>query len=144
MRLLSDEAFRGFPMKTKQTGAFNAQAFLESAGIARKIVEYRRAEAISTQGDPCEHVLYIQKGGVKLSVLSKSGREAVVAMLGPGDFLGRRARCSARADNTATAVAPIRALVVPKDEMVRLLPEEAGFSDRFIEYMLYRKHPDRR
>jgi CRP/FNR family cyclic AMP-dependent transcriptional regulator len=72
----------------KRNGAFNARAFLESSGIARKIVEYRRADAIFTQGDPCDHVMYIQKGGVKLSVLSKAGREAVVAMLGPGEFSG--------------------------------------------------------
>jgi CRP-like cAMP-binding protein len=64
-------------MKLKKNVTFNAQAFLDSAGIARKIVEYRRDEVIFTQGDPCEHVLYIQKGNVKLSVLSKSGREAV-------------------------------------------------------------------
>ena len=75
-------------MASEQKSTFNAQAFLDSAGIARKIVEYRRAEVIFTQGDPGESVLYIQKGGVKLSVLSKTGREAVVAMLGPGEFFG--------------------------------------------------------
>ena len=68
--------------------AFNAQAFLDSPGLAKKIVEYGRGETIFTQGDPWEDVLYIQTGGVKLSVLSKTGREAVVAMIGPGDFFG--------------------------------------------------------
>ena len=77
--------------KPKRIGAFNAQAFLESTGVARKIVEYRRGEAIFTQGEPCEHVMYIQKGNVKLSVLSKAGREAVVAMLGAGEFLAKGA-----------------------------------------------------
>src|SRR5216684_3621430 len=72
----------------KAAPAFNAQAFLDSAGLSKKIVEYGRGEAIFTQGDPCEDVLYIQTGGVKLSVLSKTGREAVVAMIGPGDFFG--------------------------------------------------------
>src|ERR1700730_19216402 len=75
-------------MASKQKSTFNAQAFLDSPGIARKIVEYRRAEVIFTQGDPCESVLYIQKGNVKLSVLSKTGREAIVAMLAPSDFFG--------------------------------------------------------
>ena len=75
-------------MESTHNGTFNALACLDSAGIARTIVEYRRAEVIFTQGEPCESVLYIQKGGVKLSVLSKTGREAVVAMLGPGDFFG--------------------------------------------------------
>ena len=64
-------------MKSKPKGTFNAQAFLDSTGVAKKIVEYRRTEVIFSQGDACEHVLYIQKGGVKLSVLSKAGREAV-------------------------------------------------------------------
>ena len=75
-------------MKLKKPLTFNAQAFLDSAGVARKVVEYHRGERIFTQGDPCEHVLYIQKGNVKLSVLSKAGREAVVAMLGTGEFFG--------------------------------------------------------
>ena len=70
--------------------AFNAQAFLDSAGVAKTIVQYARGDAIFTQGDACEQVMYIQSGGVKLSVLSKTGREAVVAMLGPGDFALRR------------------------------------------------------
>src|SRR6266849_4402363 len=75
-------------MKSKQKSAFNAQAFLDSAGMAKTIAEYRRGDVIFSQGDECEHVLYIQKGTVKLSVLSKAGREAVVAMLGPGEFFG--------------------------------------------------------
>ena len=62
--------------------AFNAQAFLDSSGIAKDVLEYARDAVIFTQGDLCEDVLYIQTGGVKLSVLSKTGREAVVAMLG--------------------------------------------------------------
>ena len=75
-------------MKSKHEGTFDAQAFLDSAGVARRIVEYRRGDVIFTQGDPCDSVLYIQKGGVKISVLSKTGRQAVVAMLGAGDFFG--------------------------------------------------------
>ncbi len=71
-----------------QSSEFNAQAFLDSAGVARTVVQYGRGEAIFAQGDPCRHVMYIKAGGVKLSVLSKTGREAVVAMLGPGDFFG--------------------------------------------------------
>ena len=76
------------PSRTLPTGTFNVQAFLDSAGAARRIVEYRRADVIFAQGDPCEHVLYIQTGSVKISELSKTGREAVVAMLSPGDFFG--------------------------------------------------------
>jgi CRP-like cAMP-binding protein len=73
---------------TKQKRPFDAQAFLDSAGVERRIVEFRRAEPIYSQGDSCDAVLYIQTGNVKLSVLSKTGKEAVVAMLGPGEFFG--------------------------------------------------------
>ena len=72
----------------KRKASFNAQKFLDSAGLSKKIMEYGSAEAIFSQGDHCDSVMYIQKGGVKLSVLYKTGREAVVAMLGPGDFFG--------------------------------------------------------
>ena len=125
-------------MKSKPT-PFNVQAFLDSAGVARKIVRYRQDEAIFTQGDPCEHVLYVQKGAVKLSVLSKSGREAVVAMLGPGDFFGEG--CLAGQSirmGTATATTDSIVLRVDKARMVRLLHEQHAFSDRFIAHMLAR------
>jgi len=126
-------------MKPKPKGAFNAQAFLDSAGIAKRIVEYRRNAAIFTQGDPCEHVLYIQKGGVKLSVLSKSGREAVVAILGAGEFFGEGclAGQSVRM-GSATAMADSTILLVDKDQMVRLLHKQHALSDRFIAHMLAR------
>jgi CRP/FNR family transcriptional regulator, cyclic AMP receptor protein len=126
-------------MVSKQKGAFDAQTFLDSAGVARRIVEYRRSETIFTQGDACESVLYIQKGGVKLSVLSKTGREAVVAILGPGDFFGEGclAGQSVRI-GTATAVVASSVLIIEKQAMVRLLHEQSTFSDRFISYMLGR------
>jgi CRP/FNR family cyclic AMP-dependent transcriptional regulator len=126
-------------MESKPKGTFNAEAFLDSAGVARTIVEFRRADAIFTQGDPCEHVLYIQKGGVKLSVLSKTGREAVVAMLGRGDFFGEGCLAGqpVRMGN-ATAITDSTILLVDKDEMVRLLHKQRALSDRFIAHMLAR------
>ena len=126
-------------MKSKQNSPFNAQAFLDSSGIDRKIVEYRRAAVIFTQGDPCEHVLYVQKGGVKLSVLSKSGREAVVAMLGPGEFFGEGCLAGqpVRMGN-ATTTMDSTILHVDKDQMVRLLHRQHALSDRFIAHMLAR------
>jgi len=125
-------------MKSQPT-PFNVQAFLDSAGIARTIVRYRQDEAIFTQGDPCEHVLYIQKGAVKLSVLSKSGREAVVAMLGPGDFFGEG--CLAGQSirmGSAFATTDSTILRVDKARMVRLLHQQHALSDRFIAHMLAR------
>ena len=126
-------------MKSKQTGTFDVQSFLDSAGIAKKIVEYLRDQVIFTQGDACEHVMYIQKGGVKLSVLSKSGREAVVAMLGAGEFFGEG--CLAGQPirmGSATATSDSTILLVDKDQMVRLLHRQHALSDRFIAHMLAR------
>jgi CRP/FNR family transcriptional regulator, cyclic AMP receptor protein len=81
--------------KTAKNNEFNAQAFLDSAGLARKIKEYRKAETIFSQGDPCKSVMYVQRGEVRLSVVSKTGKEAVVAILGSGDFVGEGALAAA-------------------------------------------------
>ena len=127
------------PGATRAAPAFNAQAFLESAGIAQNVVEYARGESIFAQGDECEDVLYIQAGGVKLSVLSKNGREAIVAMLGPGDFFGEG--CLAGQPlrmGSATAITPSAILLVPKKKMTKMLHEHHAMSDRFISYILAR------
>jgi len=118
---------------------FNVQAFLDSAGLAKTIIQYGRDEVIFTQGDASEHVLYVQSGGVKLSVVSKTGKEAVVAMLGPGDFFGEG--CLAGQPirmGSATAITPSAILRVEKAQMVRLLHRQHEMSDRFIAHMLTR------
>jgi len=126
-------------MKSKKNGTFNAQAFLESAGIAKKIVNFRRGETIFTQGDACKHVLYIQKGNVKLSVLSKAGREAVVAMLGAGEFFGEGSLAGQPVRmGSAKATADSTILLIDKERMVRLLHKQHALSDRFIAHMLAR------
>ena len=118
---------------------FNAQAFLESAGIAKTVTKYGRGEAIFTQGEPCDHVLYIQSGGVKLSVLSKTGKEAVVAMLGPGDFFGEGCLAAqALRMGSATAITPSAILRVRRRQMADLLHKQSTMSDRFISHMLTR------
>ena len=125
--------------RTRAAPAFNAQAFLDSSGVAKTIVEYGRGETIFTQGDPCEDVLYIQTGGVKLSVVSKTGREAVVAMLGPGDFFGEGCLAGQPVRmGSATAITPSVILVVGKEKMLRLLHKQHAMSDRFISHMLSR------
>ena len=118
---------------------FDAQAFLDSAGVARKVTEFGKRKTIFSQGDPAKDVLYIQKGGVRLSVVNEAGKEAVVAVLGPGDFFGEG--CLAGQPiriGTATAIGPTTALVIEKKEMTRVLHGEHAFSDRFISYMLSR------
>jgi len=119
--------------------AFDAQAFLDTAGITKKVAEYRPLAVIFAQGDPGDSVMYVQKGAVRLSVLSYAGKEAIVGMLGPGDFLGEGALAGQRVRmGTATAVSTTSVLVVPKKQMIELLHDAPGFSDRFIEYMLSR------
>jgi CRP/FNR family transcriptional regulator, cyclic AMP receptor protein len=124
---------------TKGPRSFNAQAFLDSAGLSKKIVEFGRSEVVFSQGDRCDSVMYLQKGGVKLSVLSKTGREAVVAMLGPGDFFGEGCLAGQpiRIGN-ATATTPSSVLVIDKQQMVRVLHKQHALSDRFIAHMLSR------
>lgn len=118
---------------------FNVQAFLDSAGVAKTVVQYGRGDAIFTQGDACAHVMYVQAGGVKLSVLSKTGREAVVAMLGPGDFFGEGCLAGQRLRmGSATALTPSAILRVGKAQMVRLLHKQHAMADRFISHMLTR------
>jgi CRP-like cAMP-binding protein len=123
----------------KSTRTFNAKAFLDSAGLSKKIVEYGRADVIFAQGGRGDSVFYVQKGGVKLSVLSKAGREAIVAILGPGDFFGEG--CLAGQPiriGSATAMAPSSILVIEKREMVKVLHRQHALSDRFIAHMLSR------
>jgi CRP/FNR family cyclic AMP-dependent transcriptional regulator len=125
--------------KAKSAPPFDAQVFLDSPGLAKSIVEYGRGEAIFTQGDVCADVLYIQTGGVKLSVLSKNGREAVVAMLGPGDFFGEGCLAGQPVRmGSATAITPSVVLLVGKEKMVKLLHKQHAMSDRFISHMLSR------
>jgi CRP/FNR family transcriptional regulator, cyclic AMP receptor protein len=125
--------------KTIPKAAFDVQNFLDSAGIARKVTEFARKTAIFSQGDPAKTVLYIQKGAVRLSVVNETGKEAVVAVLGHGDFFGEG--CLAGQPlriGSAIAVTASTVLVIEKKEMVRVLHAEHEFSDRFISYMLSR------
>ena len=124
---------------SRRRARFDAQAFLDSAGVSRKVVNYQARATVFSQGDAADDVLYIQDGSVRLSVLSKSGREAVIAMLDPGDFFGEG--CLAGQPirmGTATAVTPTRVLAIAKPEIIRLLHEQPSFSDRFLTHVLTR------
>ena len=123
--------------KNRKAGSFDPQAFLDTAGVARKIAEFRRGESIYSQGEAAESVMYVQKGGVKFSVVNGSGKEALVAMFGPSDFFGEG--CMAGQSirmGTATAITPTTLLVIEKDELLRVLHTEHELSDHFISYML--------
>jgi CRP/FNR family cyclic AMP-dependent transcriptional regulator len=126
-------------LKNVKVPVFDAQAFLDSAGVARRVVEYHRSQKIYSQGDPATSVMYIQKGGVKLSVVNEVGKEAVVGILGPGDFFGEG--CLAGQSvcmGTAAAITPSAVLVIEKKEMMRVLHAEHELSDRFVSYILSR------
>jgi CRP-like cAMP-binding protein len=133
------EPRRATRAEAKAPAVFNVQAFLDSTGAAKSTGEYGRGETVFRQGETCEHVFYIQSGGIKLSVMSKAGREAVVAMLGPGDFFGEGCLAGQLVRmGSATAITPSVILLVGKAKMVRLLHRQHGMSDRFIEHMLSR------
>ncbi len=126
-------------IKSKERAAFDVQSFLDSAGVARKVAQFKNKQAVFSQGDPANNVLYIQKGGVRLSVVNETGKEAVVAISGPGEFFGEG--CLAGQPiriGSATAVTATTVLVIEKKEMSRVLHAEHAFSDRFISYMLSR------
>ena len=121
----------------RKIDSFDAQDFLDTAGVARKISEYRRNESIYLQGDVAGTVMYVQKGGVKLSVVNGSGKEAVVAMFGPTDFFGEGCMAGQTLRmGTTTAVTPTTLLVIQKGELLRVLHAEHKLSDHFISYML--------
>jgi CRP-like cAMP-binding protein len=130
---------RNSKSKSKKKVTFNAQTFLDTVGVARQIVEFGKSEQIFSQGDTAKGVKYIQKGSVKLSVVNQNGKEAVVAILGPGDFFGEgclagQPVCMA----TATAIVPTSILLIEKSEMMRVLHTEHTFSDLFISHVLTR------
>jgi CRP-like cAMP-binding protein len=126
-------------IKANKRHIFNAHVFLVTAGVARKIMEFPSQATIFAQGETAKTVIYIQQGGVKLTVINETGKEAVVAILRPGDFVGEG--CLAAQPiriESARAIAPTTVLVIEKHEMTRILHTEHKFSDLFISYMLAR------
>lgn len=126
-------------MSPKKKRPFDAHAFLESAGLGKRVVTYARADIVFSQGDPCDSVMYVRSGGIRVSVLSHAGKAAILATLGPGDFLGEGALAGHPVRlETATATMTSAVLVVPKRQMIQLLHSQHGLSDRFIAHMLER------
>jgi CRP/FNR family cyclic AMP-dependent transcriptional regulator len=134
---------RNIGKKTKLTPtkapAFDLHAFLDTAGIARRIDAFRKSEKIYSQGDSAKGVNYIQEGRVRLSVISTGGKEAVVALLGPGEFFGEGCLAGQPVRmGTATAVVATSVLFIEKSEMMRVLRAEPALSDLFISHVLAR------
>ncbi|MGH9574310.1 MAG: Crp/Fnr family transcriptional regulator [Candidatus Acidiferrales bacterium] len=119
--------------------AFDPQMFLDTAGVSRKVMEYGRGESIYSQGETAETVMYIQRGGVKFSVVNGTGKEAIVATFGPGDFFGEGCMAGQLLRmGTTSATTPTTLLVISKKDLLRVLHEEHELSDHFIAYMLGR------
>jgi len=124
-------------IKESKLKTLEQEIFLDDLGIARKTVEFRKDEAIYCQGDPAKNVMYIQTGNVKFSVVSGSGKEAVVAMFGPSDFFGEGCMSGQPArTGTATAITPTALLSIDKNELLHMLRTRNKLSNHFVEYML--------
>jgi CRP/FNR family transcriptional regulator, cyclic AMP receptor protein len=132
----SNKQSKGRP---KKKDAFDAHAFLDSAGVAKKVRQFKRAEIVFSQGSSADSVMYIQAGGVKISTLSTSGKEAIITILGPGDFFGEGCLAGQpiRMGN-ATATTSSTVLVIDKKEMLNVLHEQHDLSDLFINFVLRR------
>jgi CRP/FNR family cyclic AMP-dependent transcriptional regulator len=124
----------------KPTKPFDPKAFLASAGLGKTVHRYGRKEVIFSQGERADAVFYIQEGRVRLSVLSKQGKEATIALFGPGDFLGEGCIASDQPVRmaTATAMADCSVLKIERGEMVRTLRDQHGLSDIFVAFMVER------
>ena len=125
--------------RTAPPAGFDVRTFLETSGATRRISRFAPNAVIFAQGAAAHTVFYIQDGEVKLSVVSPKGKEAVVTVLGPGDFFGEG--CLAGQTHrmaTARALTATVVLKIPKVEMTRTLHEQPSFSDRFIAHMLAR------
>jgi CRP-like cAMP-binding protein len=123
----------------KRTTPFNPQTFLAKVGQGKTLLQIRKRQLIFSQGDAADAVFYLQEGRVRLSVVSQQGKEAVIAMLEPGGFLGEgclagQLVCMA----TATAVESSTLVRIDRQAMTRVLHEEPAFSELFLGYLLSR------
>ena len=125
---------------TERSIRFSADTFLSNPGVGRTLCRYSPKQPIFSQGEPADAVFYIQEGRVRLSVLSKQGKEATIALLGEGDFIGEGCIASDQPVRlaTANALTPCRVLRIEKSEMLRTLHQEHDFSDLFVAYVVDR------
>ena len=127
-------------MTSEQAAALlDVEAFLRASGVTKSVVVRPGERGLFAQGDPAKSVFYIQEGAVKLSVLSKTGKQAVVAIFGPGDFVGEGALAGQNLRMASgTASVPTRAMEIQVGDMLRMLHSNSQFSDVFIAYTLAR------
>lgn len=126
--------------RTRKQAAFEPGSFLAKNGLGRKILELEKRNTIFSQGDAADAVFYVQRGKVKLTVISKRGKEATIALLGPGDFVGEECIAAMQPQRLTTAVALTQCSIlrISRNEMLRVLEEEKAFSELFVTYLLAR------
>jgi CRP-like cAMP-binding protein len=126
-------------MARKPVMAFDPQSFLATLGAGKSVLSFKRNKTIFSQGAAADAVFYVQAGKVKITVVSHQGREAVVAMLGAGDFLGE-ACIAGQTIRLATATAQVASTIVciDKSAMIRALHNDPAFSELFLAYVLSR------
>jgi len=131
---------RSVATKPAKRLAFNPEAFLSKTGAGRSLLDLKQGERIFSQGDDADTVFYLLKGKVKLAVISKRGKEATIALLGPGSFLGEECIAAIQLQRKATAIAltPVTILQIERNEMIRVLRDEQSFSAVFVAFMLGR------
>ena len=127
-------------MAAQAKPGFDAAAFLANAGLGRRIVQLEPKETFYSQGDPADSIFYLQKGRAKITVVSKTGKEATIAILSAGDFVGEGALVAVPGQrlSTATAIMACTALKIGREEMIRVMHEERELSDLFLKFLLDR------
>ncbi len=126
-------------MKSIEKLPFDPEAFLAIVGQGRTITDYRKSQPVFLQGDPADAVFYLQKGRIKLTVISKHGKEAVIAICVAGHFFGEGCLAGQLLRMaTAIAMSPCSVMRVEKASMIRVLHGESAFSERFVAYLLSR------
>ena len=117
---------------------FDAAAFLANAGLGRRVIQFASKEALFSQGDPADAVFYLQQGRAKVTVVSASGKEATIALVSAGDFVGEGALAAGPGLRlaTATAITACTALKIGRNEMIRVMHEENSFSELFLKFLL--------
>jgi CRP/FNR family transcriptional regulator, cyclic AMP receptor protein len=125
-------------MAALQKIAFDALAFVAEAGLGRRIIQLKPKQAFFLQGGPADSVFYLQKGRAKLTVVSTNGKEATIALLSAGDFIGEESLATVGGLRLAsvTAITACTALKIEREEMVRVIHEEHTFSDLFVKFLL--------
>ena len=127
-------------MISEKLKQFRPEAFLSQTGLGRTIANVKKKERIFSQGDTADAVFFIQKGRVRISVVSGQGKEATISLLGAGNFMGEGCIAGVQGPrlSSATAITPCTILRIERKEMMRVIHEEHGFSDVFVAYLLAR------